>query len=153
MHKITFYPLGNADCCLIDIDSGNKILVDYANSKDPNDKEDLRIDLASALRSDLKDCDRNYYDVVVFTHSDKDHIQGFSEFFFLEHANKYQDDDRIKINEMWVPAAVILEEGMEDEDKILRSEARYRFKNGKDVRVFSRPEKLRKWSENEGIDL
>jgi len=153
MHKITFYPLGNADCYLIDLDEGDKILVDYANCKDPNDREDLRIDLASVLRSDLKDCKRNYYDVVVFTHSDKDHIQGFSEFFFLEHAKKYQDDDRIKINEMWVPAAVILEEGMEDEDKILRSEARYRFKNGENVRVFSRPEKLRKWCEDEGINF
>lgn len=153
MHKITFYPLGNADCYLLDLDNANKILIDYANCKDPDDEKDKRIDLATALRNDLKYSKRNYYEVVVFTHADKDHIQGFSEFFYLEHAEKYQDDERIKINEMWVPAAVILEKGVEDEDKILRSEARHRFKNGKNIRVFSRPEKLRKWCEDEGVDF
>ena len=53
MHKLTFYPLGNADCCLIDLDNGQKLLFDYANMRDSNDDYDLRIDLPVALRDDL----------------------------------------------------------------------------------------------------
>ena len=33
MHRLTFYPLGNADCCLIDLANGQKILFDYAGRK------------------------------------------------------------------------------------------------------------------------
>jgi len=53
MHKITFYPLGNADTCRIDLANGKKILFDYANVRDKNDKYDLRIDLEKALKDDL----------------------------------------------------------------------------------------------------
>lgn len=48
-----------------------------------------------------------------------------SDFFYLEHAKKYQNGDRIKIKELWVPAAMITEEGSEDEARILQSEARF----------------------------
>ncbi|MDD5282260.1 MAG: hypothetical protein PHF69_06195, partial [Candidatus Omnitrophica bacterium] len=125
MHKLTFFPIGNADCCLIDLDNKKKILFDYADCKDPDDEDDLRINLAAALRSDLEKDKKDYYDVVVFTHADDDHMHGFSEFFYLEHAKKYQDEKRIKINELWVPAALIIEEGLKDEAAILRAEARH----------------------------
>ena len=39
-----------------------------------------------------------------------------------------------------VPAALIVEEGSEDETKIIRAEARHRFLNKDGIRVFSRPE-------------
>lgn len=153
MHKLTFFPIGNADCCLIDLDNKKKILFDYANCKDPDDEDDLRIDLAAALKSDLDKDKIDHYDVVAFTHADDDHIHGFSEFFYLEHAEKYQDNKRIKINELWVPAALIIEEGLEDEAAVLRSEARHRFKAGKNIRVFSRPNRLKEWADKEGINI
>ncbi|MCZ6776818.1 MAG: hypothetical protein O7D34_10220 [Ignavibacteria bacterium] len=153
MHKLTFYPLGNADCCLVDLHNKKKILWDYANKRDPDDDEDKRCDLPKLLRDDLEAAKRDYYDVVTFTHADDDHIHGFSEFFYLEHAEKYQDDDRIKINDLWVPAAVILETGLSGEARILRSEARYRLKNGERIRVFSKPEALKDWLEGEGLSL
>lgn len=153
MHKLTFYPLGNADCCLIDIENKKKILFDFANLKDPEDEKDLRIDLAAALKADLDKDKKDYYDVVAFTHADDDHIHGFSDFFYLEHAKKYQDDKRVRINELWVPAALIVEEGLKDEAAVLRSEARHRFKAGKNIRVFSRPERLKEWAEKEGINI
>lgn len=153
MHKLTFFPLGNADCCLIDLDNKKKILFDYANCKDPENEDDLRIDLVAALKADLDKDKRDYYDVVAFTHADDDHIHGFSDFFYLEHAKKYQDEKRIKINELWVPAALIIEEGLEDEAAVLRSEARHRFKAGKNIRVFSRPERLKEWADKEGINI
>ena len=153
MHKLTFFPSGNADTCLVELEKGKWILFDYANMRDPNNDDDLRIDLASDLKSTLESADRDYIDVVAFTHGDDDHIRGSSEFFFLEHADKYQEGDRIKINEMWVPAAMILEEGAEDETRILRAEARHRLLKGKGIRVFSRPEALGNWLEEHDSSL
>lgn len=153
MHKLTFYSLGNADCCKIDLSNGKKLLFDYANCRDNEDEDDLRIDLAKALQEDLETANRDYFNVVAFTHADDDHIHGSSDFFYLEHAKKYQSDDRIKINELWVPAAMIIEEGSEDEARILRAEARYRLKKGTGIRVFSRPERLKEWLEKEGLPV
>ena len=153
MHKLTFYPLGNADCCRIDLENGKKLLFDYANQRDPNDKKDLRCDLPKLLRDDLEEAKRDNFDIVAFSHLDEDHYKGATEFFWLEHAEKYQSKDRIKITTLWVPAAAFTEEGLEGEARVLRTEARHRFKAGKGIRVFSRPEKLRKWCEDNGIDF
>ena len=152
MHKITLFPLGNADCCRIDLECGKKILFDFADSRDPEDEDDLRCDLPKELREDLEESNRDYFDVVAFSHLDKDHFNGATEFFFLEHAKKYQSDDRIKMNVMWVPAALITEQGPEDDEaRILQKEARHRFREKKGIRVFSRPERLRQWCKKNDI--
>ena len=154
MHKLTFYPLGNADCCLIDLENGQKILFDYADVGDSDDDDDLRIDLPEKLRNDLEEAEKDSYDVVAITHADEDHIKGFSEFFYLEHAQKYQDEDRIKIDILWVPAAIILETSPSTEDhRILRAEARYRLKEGTGIRVFSKPQQLKEWLEDQDLTL
>ena len=153
MAIITFYPLGNADSCLIDFDSNRKMLVDYAHCREAEDEEDLRIDLYSALHDDLEEANRNFYDVVAFTHADDDHVRGSSDFFYFEHAEKYQSDDRIHINELWVPASMILEQGLKNDARVIRSEARYRLKEGTGIRVFSRPKKLEQWLNSEGLTL
>jgi hypothetical protein len=80
MHRLTFYPLGNADCCLIDLANGQKILFDYADVRCEDDPEDLRIPLGEELRKNLKDANRDFFDVVAFTHLDNDHICKSSEF-------------------------------------------------------------------------
>lgn len=148
--KITFFSIGNADTTLIQTESGKDILVDYANRKDPNNSDDKRCDLPRELD---KLVNSNGYEVVCFTHIDEDHIKGSSEYFHLDHAIKYQGEGRKTIKEIWVPAAAILEEGCKDEDRIIRAEARYRFKKGKNIKVFSRPKKLKDWCEKEGIDF
>jgi hypothetical protein len=153
MHKLTFFPLGNADCIRIDMESGRQLLFDYAAMRNADDAADRRIDLPTKLREDLTAVKRTSYDVVAFTHLDNDHIKGASEFFWLDHAARYQGAGRIKIQELWVPAAAIIEEGAEDEARILRAEARYRLKAGKGIRVFSRPERLKAWFEKEGISI
>jgi len=75
----------------------------------------------------------------------------------MQHAQKYQGQvngkSRIKMEEMWVPAAVITEEGCTEEDRIIRQEARYRLKQGTGIRVFSRPEELKRWLESEGLSV
>jgi len=157
IHRVNLFPLGNADCCRIDLDSGKQILIDYAAMRDADDKNDRRIDLPGTLRKDLEARKRDYYDVVGFSHLDDDHIRGVSNFFWLEHAQKYQENVdgkvRIKIRELWVPAAVITEEGCTEEDRIIRQEARHRLKRGSGIRVFSRPEALKNWLEGEGLSI
>lgn len=149
---LNFFPLGNADTLRIDLADDRKMLIDYAAMRNGAD-DDKRCDLPEELRKDLKKAGRDYYDVVCITHTDTDHCKGFGDFFWLEHAAKYQDDDRIRIRELWVPAASILEDGLKDDARIVRSEARHRLREGKGIRVFSRPERLKAWMEAEGIDF
>ena len=103
MHKLNFYPLGNADSCLIELESGKMLLFDYANLRDPENESDLRIDLSAELHNTLEAAKRDYLDVVAITHGDDDHIHGATQFFHLDHAEKYQGEGRIKIQELWVP--------------------------------------------------
>ena len=150
--KIHFFPLGNADTQRIDLADGRKILVDYANKRNSQDNDDLRCDLPKELKIDLRKAGRSYYDAVCITHIDSDHCKGFGEFFWLEHAKKYQSDDRIKIDELWVPAAAVLEENLKGDARLIRAEARHRFKKGRGVRVFSRPKRMKKWMEDNELD-
>jgi hypothetical protein len=152
MNNIIFYPLGNADTYLIRV--GDRIvLCDYAAKRNPLDPDDRRCNLPEDLREDINYPIRDSIDVVAFTHLDDDHICGSTEFFHLEHAAKYQGEGRVKIDEMWVPAAAIVEEGAEDEARIIRQEARHRLRMGKGIRVFSRPAHLKDWLAKEGIRL
>jgi ribonuclease BN (tRNA processing enzyme) len=149
MHKITFFPLGNADCCRIDLENGKKLLFDYANMKNKNDEADLRIDLEETLKNDLKESKKDYFDVVSFSHADNDHVHGLSEFFYLDHAQKYQGEGRIKIDELWVPAAILVETNPPEDVRVLRQEARFRLKNKKGIKIFSEPELLKNWIEED----
>jgi len=122
--------------------------------RNADDRYDLRCDLPSLLREDLEEADRDNFDVVAFTHLDEDHYKGASDFFWLNYAKTYQGDDRIKINTMWVPAALITEEAPDNEEaRILQKEARHRFKEKDGIRVFSRPEHLRTWCEKNNLNF
>lgn len=153
MPKLTFYPVGNADTFVIDLPGGEKIIFDYADRRDPNDKKDKRCDLPAGLRKDLGK--RTDYDVAVFTHLDQDHYDGATGFFYLEHDKDYQGKvdgkDRIKMKEMWVPAAVLTEKLKEEESKLIQKEARHRLRNKSGILVFSRPDSLKEWLKQEGI--
>jgi hypothetical protein len=151
--KVYFYPLGNADTLRIDLANGAKMLIDFANVRCADDEADLRCDLPNELRRDLAKARRDYYDSVCITHLDDDHCKGFGDFFWLRHAKAYQDEDRIKINELWVPAAAILEDCLDGDARIVRAEARHRLREGKGIRIFSRPARLKKWMEDNGIDF
>ena len=96
--KVRFFPIGNADTCVID-SGGGKFVFDFA-SPTPQGRDDRRMDLAKTLRSELKEEKRDSFDVVSFSHLDADHFAGASEFFYLKHAKKYQGPDRFHINEM-----------------------------------------------------
>lgn len=153
MHAITFYPLGNADSIKVDLANGRSLLLDYANTRDPDDATDRRIDLAKQLRAELSKAGRRSFDVVAFTHLDDDHVTGAPDFFHLEHASKYQGNDRIEIDDLWVPAAAIIETGLTGDKRVIQREARYRLLKGKGVRVFSRPALLEKWLRRNGLTV
>ena len=120
--------------------------MDFRHQQSGEDTSSPIIDLNATLRAELKSAGRDYFDVVAFTHADLDHICGFSNFFELWAFAKYQGDGRIKANELWVPAAVLIEpatqEQKQDEFYLLRQEARHRLKLGKGIKVFSRPQEV-----------
>lgn len=156
-HKIIFYPVGNGDTSQIVLDNGKRLLFDFRHQNQGEDDESPHIDLKSRLNKELNDEGRDYFDVVAFTHGDKDHISHSTEFFELWHAGIYQGDGQIKIRELWVPAAMILETASNDQQSdefvIWRQEARHRLKKGEGIQVFSKPDKLKDWLENQNISL
>lgn len=149
MAKIIFYPLGNADSALLFTDKDTIMAFDYAVSHNDADECNKCIDLKKAFREDIGWPKRKHVDVFAVTHGDDDHIRGIRDNFWLEHAVKYQGEDRVKMSELWVPAALLTEEA-EDHTKIIRAEARHRFWNRRGIRVFSRPAKLKAWVESYG---
>ena len=140
VHKVVFYPVGNGDTTQIVLSGGRRVLFDFCQRDRAEDTDTPEIDLKSRFKDELKAVDRDYFDVVAFTHADLDHIQGSTDFFELQHAKKYQGEGRIKIRELWVPAAMLLEEADKDHQQeefvLLRQEARHRLLEVKDILVF-----------------
>ena len=143
---LTLFPIGNAETCLLELSNGRKILFDYADMYDGTDSDnryDINRDLSSI----------GEFDVVMFTHAHEDHTKKASEFFFFDHAKKYQSNDRAKINELWISAAFLLDTELENasDAKIIRAEAQYRLKEGYGIKVFAEPNSLNKWLEEHSI--
>lgn len=157
MHQVTFYPVGCGDTSQIVLANGRRILLDFHHIADTEANNRPEIDLAKQLRGELAAARRDYYDVVAFTHADEDHIKGASDFFELEHAQKYCGQGRIKIRELWVPAAMVVEEATGDQQQtdrvLLRQEARHRLRHGKGIKILSKPEILRDWMDGQGINF
>ena len=156
-HKVIFYPVGNGDTSQIVLENGKRILFDFRHLLKTENGEGPEINLKDRLKDDLKKASKTSFDVVAFTHGDKDHIENSTEFFELRHAAKYQGDGRIKIDTLWVPAAMILETATNDDQSsefvIWRQEARYRLKEGKGIRVFSKPDMLKTWLEENDLTV
>jgi hypothetical protein len=148
-HAVKFYPVGHGDTTQIILHNGRRILFDFNHSSASEDPQRPEINLKAELTAELTAAGRDYFDIVAFTHADLDHIQGSTEFFELLHAKKYQGDDRIKIQELWMPAAMLLEQAdndsQSDEFVILRQEGRHRLLEGNGIRVFSKPPALMDW--------
>ncbi len=144
--RLTFYPIGNAETCLLELKNGDKILFDYAATY-TGSNDDQRYDIKATL-SQYKN-----FKIVMFTHAHDDHLKGAGDFFYLEHDKKYQSDDRARIDELWVSAAFILDSNLENQSdaKIIRAEAQYRLKRGSGIKVFAEPTELSKWLDDNNI--
>lgn len=145
--KLIFYPLGNAETILFEMNNGEKILFDFAAMK-TDAADDKRYD----IKEELSDIDE--FRVVMFTHAHDDHTRGASDFFYFDHAKKYQSIDRKKIKELWVSSAFLLDTNLENgaDAKIIRNEARFRLKNNLGIKIFAAPESLTDWLEQNDID-
>lgn len=153
MTKLTFFPIGNADTCLIELQDGRRMLVDFADTVGKDDEDDKRCDLSALLSEDFDEAELNDYYIVAFAHLDSDHCHRASEYFWLDHAKTYQGDGRKKIGTLWVPAGVITEEGVTGDARAIRQEARYRLKKGEGIIVFSRPERMKDWLEENDLTV
>lgn len=151
MANIQCYPLGNADSTLVHLNDGRLILKDYFKTESTGD-DDKRINLEQELRDYLDQEGRDDFDVNAFSHADDDHCHGADNFFWFDHAKKYQDVDRIKMKQLWIPASFILETGLSGAARVIQSEAKHRFKEGYGIRVFGNPGPLDKWLEDQGVD-
>lgn len=149
MARLTFYPIGNADCTLIELNDNRTLLIDYCNEN----CDDGRIKLDETLRATLKEQGRDYFDVVAFTHADDDHVHGAEEFFYFDYAKKYQSESRVKIRELWIPACFLLDDGPGKAATVIQQEARHRLCEGYGIRVFGEPETLEGWLTSQGYDI
>ena len=156
MHTVTMFPLGSADCCRIDLAGGQKILFDYANTRNADDPGDKRIDRAGAQNrpegGEARFLRRGrIYPIWTRTTSAEQ-----PEFFFeLRHASKCQGGSLSRSPRCWVPAAAICEErsDLAEEGRVIQAEARYRLRKGEGIRVFSRPRALEAWLRAQGLTL
>lgn len=148
-----FFPTGNADTTFIQLANNQVVLLDYAHMRNAADPYDKRIDLPAAIREAMDDAGQESFRVVAFTHLDKDHIYRSNEFFWFDHAQKYQGGDRLKIDELWVPAGAITEMSLDDDARIIRQEARHRLIRGSGIKVFSRPETLASFLEENNLTI
>jgi hypothetical protein len=157
VNKVTFYPVSNGDTSQIVLANSRRILMDFHHRACGEDDTSPHIDLSKHLRAELKAAGRDDVDVMAFTHADLDHICGFSDFFELQYSKTYQGGERIKIQELWVPAAVLIEPATQDQKQdefyILRQEARYRLKKGEGIKVFSKPPAVQKILTDAGITV
>ena len=96
---------------------------------------------------------KDFFEVVAISHADNDHTQGVGSFFHLDYAVAYQGKGRFKINELWVPAAIVVEEGLSNDALLIQKEARHRLREGYGVIVFSRPQRLHDWFEKNNLKL
>lgn len=152
-HVLKFYPVGNGDTSQIILKNGKRILIYFYHSSKSENDQHPEINLATTLKGELKEDNCDFFDVVIFTHGDRDHTEGSSEFFEFDHADKYKGNGRIKIKMLYVPAAMILESrnDVTEDYRVIQAEARYRLKEGYGILVFSRPEKLESRLVKEGL--
>lgn len=150
---ITFFPLGNADCTRLTLADGQRILFDFAEMG-KSEGSQVEIDLADEIKRDLRQAGRDRLAVLCFTHLDRDHCFGADETFWLSHSESHQADDRIKFDELWVPAAAILETNLEVPAAIeIQKEAQHRLEDGEGIKIFSTPKALEGWLGDRGISL
>lgn len=137
---ITFYPVDNGDCNLIEVKNGPKILWDCKFTKKAEDDEEIDYDVISEL-TDKKLTKKNglpYVSAFILSHSDEDHCHGFEKKFYLGDPNKITQEDKdakkILIGELWYSPRIILEskDDLSAEAAAFKKEAERRMKVYKD---------------------
>ncbi|WP_202593403.1 hypothetical protein [Ferriphaselus sp. R-1] len=129
--KITFYPVGNGDMTLLELESGARVLIDINIRQAGEGIRDVAKDLRSNLAIDAKG--RPYVDAMVLSHPDQDHCRGLEEQFHLGPLSDYDDTaetKKIVIREMWSSPIIFrrasVNHTLSDDAKAWNKEARRR---------------------------
>jgi hypothetical protein len=137
--KIAFFPVGNGDMTLIQLESGRKILVDVNIRAAADDPEDTTPDVAKVLRERLtRDAKgRLYVDAFLMSHPDRDHCAGLRTHFHLGPPGDWSKAaDKIFIREMWSSPMVFRRASKDhvlcDDAQAFCAEARRRVKRFRD---------------------
>lgn len=147
--RLASFPLGNADSTRLRLNDERRILFDFADMG-KSFGSDISFDLEKEIRDDLRLGKQSGLSVLCYTHLDGDHCSHSKDVFWFSHSTALQSDDRIKFDELWVPAAAIVETGLTHPDaKIVQKEARQRLRDGKGIKVFSSPKGLEEWLKND----
>jgi hypothetical protein len=137
--RISFFPVGNGDMTLIQLESGRTILIDVNIRAAADDPEDSRPDVAKMLRERLsRDAKgRLYVDVFLLSHPDQDHCSGLrNHFHFGAPAGWSKSEDKIFIREIWSSPIVFRRASRDhvlcDDAQAFNTEARRRVKRFRD---------------------
>lgn len=140
--RIIFFPVGNGDMTLIELESGRTILIDVNIRACADDADDSMPDVASMLRKRLqRDAQgRLYVDVFLLSHPDLDHCRGLARHFHLSAPDTYSKaDDKIFIREIWSSPIVFRRASkiltLCDDAQAFNTEARRRVKYFRDNRL------------------
>lgn len=140
--KITFYPVLNGDCTLIEFANGQQMMFDcnFRSDSEDESKDDYDV-IKDLLDNKLKRKHKGlpYLDAYVLTHPDQDHCRGFKDKFFqgknpetTDGAPSKSDKDNklIIIGELWYSPRVFSENStdLSDDAKAFKKEAERRMK-------------------------
>jgi len=123
---VTFFPVDNGDMTLIQTKNNTYILIDCNIRNAEND--DKIYDCNEYLQNNLPRSEgQPYLDAFFLTHSDNDHCRGIREYFNLCAPDKLEDN-KIKINELYVPAKLMMDDTHYNDDAdAIRDEAKRRL--------------------------
>ncbi|HWO93130.1 MAG TPA: metallohydrolase [Dehalococcoidia bacterium] len=137
--RISFFPVGNGDMTLIQLESGRTILIDLNIRAAADDPEDSTPDVAKMLRERLSRDARGrlYVDVFLLSHPDQDHCSGLRKHFHLgAPADWSKSEDKILIREVWSSPIVFRRASRNhvlcDDAQAFNTEARRRVKRFRD---------------------
>ena len=123
---MTFFPVGNGDMTLIQTKTNKYIMIDCNIRNAEND--DTIYDCNEYLQDNLPiDDGQIYLHAFFLTHSDNDHCRGIRDYFNLC-APEDSDDNKIRIDELYVPAKLMMDETHYNDDAdAIREEAQRRL--------------------------
>lgn len=130
---VTFYPVDNGDCNLIEVENGPKILWDCKFRKTVENEDNKDYDVINELTASklLKKEGLPFVDAFILSHADKDHCHGFKDKFYLgdpaDITNEDKEACKILIGELWYSPRVLIEENMSDDAVAFKEEAERRL--------------------------
>jgi len=105
MDKVSFFPVGNGDSVLMEVDDLTIMTDIHYRTKSEDENEDNYYPFRDDVKKACKKGNEYRLSYFISTHPDKDHVLGFETVFHTGEPDKYKpSDDTILIEEIWVSA-------------------------------------------------